>query len=935
MLFPSVYYRFDDKYFSDIMTGIYEFFLKSYKSFTEIQKLAIPIIESGRNCLIVAPTGSGKTEAAVLPLINSFSREGDPPIKILYITPLRALNRDMLLRLEGLCSSAGMKVGVRHGDTTQSERGKQARAAPDLLITTPETLQSILPTKLIGLYLRNLKAVIIDEVHELYYNKRGAQLSVALERLEELAPGFQRIGISATIGDVEVAKRFICNNRECKVAKVEDIKRMELSVEQPAKPHKRLSELEERFNLDDQAMARLERISDLVSKSNSSLIFANTRQIVESLGSRLIHLEKLRSFGGIGVHHSSLDKEERIKLEREFKSHQLKSIIATSSLELGIDIGSVDLVIQYGSPRQALRLAQRVGRSGHTHRGISRGVVISTNAVETLEALSLFRLAERGEFEKFKPQFGALDVLANQICGILLDKGRIGLEDLERIIKGSFVYREIATGQLVSLLGFMAKQRLVGFDGKNITGGSRTRMYYYSHLSVIPDSKRFVVKNISENRMISSLDEKFVANNVDEGAVFITKGLPWKVISIDKNVISVEPSTDLEAAVPDWSGEDIPVGQNTVQEVFQLLGSPKEHENLSGESLKSVKELASMQKVSFIPSKNTLVIERLDDYSVIYTGLGTQANEALSRLLAHRISARLGRSINIRSSPYMILIEVKSDFDISNILKGLTDSKGIIPALKEAIGGTDLFGYKFITIAKLFGVIERDAVVSKSFTKKILSVMKESPIYEETFRELLENYFAIDVLSDFFDRLNGNLLKINVVRGSSPSILTRTIISSAYYTKELIMPLTPNSELVESFSRFIFSKSVKMICSYCGFSFSRKLEQMKGQDKILCPNCESPMISIYNEEFKSVVEKRKAAKHLNRKERGLLKEMLQYAGLISSYGPKAALALSVYGIGPRSAARILMMYKSDEKSFFIDLLEAQKNFVRTKKYWSV
>jgi ATP-dependent Lhr-like helicase len=371
------------------MAGTYEFFLKRYKSFTDIQKLAMPIIEKGENCLIVAPTGSGKTEAAVLPLIDSISGMEKSPIRILYITPLRALNRDMLLRLEELCTNAGIKIGVRHGDTTQSERGKQARSAPDLLITTPETLQSILPTKLIGPHLKNLKAVIIDEVHEFYYNKRGAQLSIALERLEELAPGFQRIGISATIGDVETVRKFICNKRECRVAKVEGLKEMELAVEQPLKAHRDLPEIEEKFGLDDHALARLERISDLVSKSSSSLIFANTRQIVESLGSRLLYLDKVRSFGGIGVHHSSLDKEERIRLEKEFKNGQIKSIIATSSLELGIDIGSVDLVIQYGSPRQALRLAQRIGRSGHTHRGVSKGVVISANSVETLETGSL------------------------------------------------------------------------------------------------------------------------------------------------------------------------------------------------------------------------------------------------------------------------------------------------------------------------------------------------------------------------------------------------------------------------------------------------------------------------------------------------------------------------------------------------------------------
>ena len=445
----------------------------------------MPAIEKGENCLIVAPTGAGKTEAAVLPLINSLAGKQADPIRILYITPLRALNRDMLLRLEELCAQAKISVGVRHGDTTQKERNRQARSAPMLLITTPETLQSILPTKYMGSYLRNLVAVVVDELHELYYSKRGAQLSVALERLEQLAPGFQRIGISATIGDASTAAKFLCNERKCTIARSGELKGMTLEVEQPARHAGGLGEFADKFGLDGPAVARLDRISELVSHSNSSLIFANTRQVVESLGSKLVHLNSLRDFGGIGVHHGSLDKEERISLEKRFKSHSVKSIIATSSLELGIDIGNIDLVIQYGSPRQALRLAQRVGRSGHTHKGTAKGVVISANAVETLETLSIFNLVRSGSFETFKPQFCALDVLANQICGILLDKRSMEIGQLKDILNGSFVYAGLESEALVKLLKFMAGLRLLGFDGRTITAGGRTRMYYYSHLSVI------------------------------------------------------------------------------------------------------------------------------------------------------------------------------------------------------------------------------------------------------------------------------------------------------------------------------------------------------------------------------------------------------------------------------------------------------------------
>lgn len=766
--------------------------------------------------------------------------------------------------------------------------------------------------------------------------REARKLSLALERLEELAPGFQRIGISATISNLDAASAFLCGNRSCEIVKSGSVKNLSIMIDAPSRATKNLAGSMERFELDEHALSRLERISDLVSKSVSSLIFANTRQIVESLGSRLVYLNSVHDFGGIGVHHSSLDKEERIAIENRFKEGRIKCIIATSSLELGIDIGSINLVIQYGSPRQALRLAQRVGRSGHTHKGIPSGVVIATNPIETLEALAITRLVKSGSFERFEPQAGALDVLANQICGIALDKNRIELDALHGILKRSFAYRNTDIKTLVNLLEFMVKLRLIGFDGKSVTGGGKTRMYYYGHLSVIPDSKRFLVKSVAENRIISTLDEKFVANNVDENSVFITKGLPWKVLSIDKNVISVEPSTDLEAAVPDWTGEDIPVSRETVLGAFGILEEKAvaESATLTKDALNSIKNFKSKQLQCFVPSASSLVVERLEDYCILYTGLGTQANEALSRLLAHFISQRLGRAVNAKSTPYMILLEVRKDVDIVKLLEGL-DAKSLVPALRDAIVETELFRYRFITVAKLFGVIDRDAAVSRSFARRIIRVMKNSPIYEETLRELMTNYFDLDILADFVDRIFKKEIKIRSIEPDSPSPLTSTILNAAYYTKELIMPLTPNNELVESFSRFILSKSIKLLCTYCGFHFSRRLGEIKDSDRIACPSCSSPMITLYDDKYLKIIEKRNASKRLTSSDRAVAREMLQYTSLIESYGPKAAIALSVYGIGPRSAARALMMLRRDERLFFIDLIEAQKNFVRTKKYWSL
>ena len=919
---------------------VYDVFLRTHSRYTDIQNLALPIIAHGANCLVVAPTGSGKTEAALLPVLDAVLRSGrQDGIQALYITPMRALNRDMIKRMEGLCRAVGVTVAVRHGDTLQKERSRQSRKAPMLLITTPETLQSILPTKYMGKALENVRHVIVDEVHELYYNKRGAQLSIALERLEEKSPGFQRIGISATISDTDAVKLFLCGSRPCESAAIERRKDLSISISMPKHTGHDMGSIAEKFGLDAAALARLDEISDLISKARSTLVFANTRQIVEALGSRLLYLNGIRPFGGIGVHHSSLDKEERIRIENLFKEGQLRSIVATSSLELGIDIGSVDLVVQYGSPRQALRLLQRVGRSGHTASGKARGAIIAANIVEAMESFAICTNIEKGVLEKFPMHDEPMDVLANQVCGIALDKGICNIDAVLAIVHRSYAFRSLGKDRLVALLKFMTDQHMVGFDGTTLSSGNRTRMYYYDHLSVIPDTKRFIVRNIANNRIISTLDERFVSSSVDEGSIFITKGLPWKVVSIDNDVLSVEPSDDLEAAVPDWSGEDIPVSREVAAGVFEVMNASKrktiDGERYLGRALADkFIQFAEEQGTEMMPSMDAVLIEAHDDYSVVYTGLGTLANEALSRLLGHLLSAKAGHSVNIKASPYMVFVETQDPIGLKGMLLSVRP-ESLTDMLAETVVDTELFRYRFITVAKLFGLVDRGAVVSKSVAKRLVRVLAGSPVYAETLRELMHNYFDVALLKDFFAKMRAGSIEVKIAKAQKMSPLTNTILNSAYYTKELLMPLTPSGELLNSFVSYMMGKSIKFLCTYCGLSFTRKLDDVKHLDTLTCPSCKSPMVAPYRDDYKEVVNKRIAGRRLSAGDRTLMKEMMQEASLISSYGGRAAIALSTYGVGPRTAARALMMFRRDERLFYMDLIEAQKQFIKNKKYWSV
>ncbi len=316
---------------------------RGFIELSEIQDQAIPRVLAGDHLLLIAPTGTGKTESAMLPVFNGMLSLPAGGFRAIYITPLRSLNRDMLQRLEWWCRELGFSVGVRHGDTPLSERRRQALNPPDLLITTPETLQAIFMGKVLRRHLQHVRYIIVDEIHELAGSKRGAQLAVGLERLIPYAGEFQRIGLSATVGNPEDVGRFLCGARPFRIVQVPVAKHLDISVTYQGDSFEREAAW----------------VGDSIDRHGSTLVFVNTRVTAEALGHQLF------SRGDVEVHHGSLSKEVRIDAEERFKSGKIHALICTSSMELGIDIGHIEHVIQFGSPREVARLVQRVGRAGH------------------------------------------------------------------------------------------------------------------------------------------------------------------------------------------------------------------------------------------------------------------------------------------------------------------------------------------------------------------------------------------------------------------------------------------------------------------------------------------------------------------------------------------------------------------------------------------
>jgi len=626
---------------------------KGFPEPTEPQDKTMPKILAGKNVLLISPTATGKTEAAFLPVLSMLLQQPKTPgIKVLYITPLRALNRDLLERLEWWCNNLDIKLAVRHGDTDTKERTRQSRSPPDILITTPETLQAVLSGWVLRQHLQSLRWVIIDEVHELADSKRGSQLSLALERVRNLiGKDFQMIGLSATIGTPEkVAQFLVGDNRRVEIVRVPVAKMVRLLVlfPQPTEEDVRLAG---QLYTHPEVAARLRIIRDYMSEHKSVLLFTNTRSISEVLASRL----KVWNIDfPVSIHHGSLAKPSRIAAETGLKRGYLKGLIATSSLELGIDVGRIDLVIQYMSPRQVTRLIQRVGRAGHRVGRVAKGVIIGMDSDDTLEALVIARRALQEELEPVVIPPKPYDSLTHQIAGLLLKNRRFAFQEISEIIQNAYPYKEITQEDVEKVLMYMHTRfpRLawVSFEDQVVLKPSRTKAlfeYYFDNLSMIPMEKQFLVIDDSSDTSIGVLDEAFMAEYGKAGTKFIIRGSPWQIIHTTEDKVYVKPVDDPTGAIPSWIGEEIPVPFQIAQEVGWIRGFVERRigRGLSVEEIsmllserypadnntitRAVAATAEQVNIGLaVPTDKRVVLEDWEDFVIIHLGKFSQINLA-------------------------------------------------------------------------------------------------------------------------------------------------------------------------------------------------------------------------------------------------------------------------------------------------------------------
>ena len=951
----------------------------SVRAPTEPQELGIPLILEGKDILLIAPTGSGKTEAAVLPVFQKILEakgKGKSSEKkgfyALYITPLRALNRDMLSRLEQWGVQLGIIIEVRHGDTSTYARRRQALNPPDMLITTPETTQAMIPGKRLRENLKSLQYVIIDEVHELANSKRGTQLAVALERMAELAGDFQRICLSATVGNPEEVAKFFagCGREKMQVVNTDtdSTKAIEIEVLNPKKT-KRDEKKAKELGVDPEVIAHVRTIRTAVKKCKSSLIFVNTRRAAEMLASIINKFEP----GLIGVHHGSLSKEIRLEAEDKFKQGAIKGLICTSSMELGIDIGSIELVIQYTSPREVARLVQRVGRASHFVRKISAGKVIALTPDDIAESLVIARRAMNGEIEDIKLKEGSLDVLANQICGMLLDFGAVSTDKLHSWIKKAYPFRNVSFDSMMRVIEQLEEERVVRIDGGNIRRSKSTRAYYYENLSMIPDERKYEVYDIVSGKLICLLDERFMLNFAAPGALFVAKGETWRIVDSDveaeKEKINVEPGVKREGEIPKWEGEEIPVPFAVAQEVGDLRN--KIASFFASDSSSAVGKIAGLEtdlKQEYgvrvnpsclgtlidivkeqikekcpVPTAKEVVVETAKDEKemVINACFGHRVNETFGRLIVALLGARLGTDISMEIDPYRIKLKSGRRMKKEALQQTLNSIEPdfVQPILEKTLKNSFLLKWELLNVAKRFGALRKDFDRKRISADTLVKLFSGTPIYEETVSDIFADKLDVERTKEVLRGLKSGEIKLCFSsRGLSP------IGASGYLSwRDVLASERNESVIIDALRNRIMNDRVILFCVYCKRRESQRRVKTiieSGMESLVCPFCNSRLIAAlkpWEKEEIKVVRRAGSAVEEENKER--VKRVYRNANLVLSHGVLAVIALAARGIGPEVASRIIRRSKDIkgeyEYEFYRNILEEERRYMRTKRFWEL
>ena len=805
-------------------------FRETYGSFTEPQRMAIPLVKAGANVLISSPTGSGKTLSAFLAIIDELlhlSEEGrlEDQIYAVYVSPLRALNNDMrrnlIKPLEGIRAKAGeigfevgeVRVAVRTSDTPPSEKQKMVRRPPHILITTPESLSIALVAPKFRERLATTRWVIVDEIHELASSKRGSHLSLSLERLQYLVEQsggrLQRIGMSATIHPLDRVARFLGGYNDdgtprpveivdARFAKPIDIRVLAPEVDLIHDPAEVVNE------------AIYKKLAELILQHRTTLVFTNTRSATERVVYKLKKLlgGKLLDADEIEAHHSSLSRDIRLEVEEKLKRGELRVVVSSTSLELGIDIGYIDLVVLLSSPKSVSRLLQRIGRAGHNIRQVSKGRIIVVDRDDLVECTVLAKSAMDKFIDSVHIPCCPLDVLAQHLVGMAVEK-KWSIEEAYRLVRRSYSFHNLDYDDFMSVLRFLAgrygleEERVYAKiwldEEEGVFGRKRSaRMIYQLNTGTIPDEAKIRVVT-RDGRKVGYVEEEF-AEILTPGDIFVLGGKTYRFIRGEGMDIIVEPADGARPTVPSWFSEMLPLSFDSALRVGEFRewaakmiaeGRREEAERILVEEYRLEPHAAKAildyveEQVAYagiVPGKSVILVEFFPDeeaggWSIVFHTLyGRRVNDTLSRAAASILSEMRGEPVRITVSDngFMLTVSSKpSKSEIRMLIDRLLEVD-LRRLLENVISRTELMRRRFRHVAQRSFMIlrrykgrerspERLQLSAQHLLNILLREYPDIPVIRETYREILEDYMDIRNAERVLEWIRTGQVKVEII----------------------------------------------------------------------------------------------------------------------------------------------------------------------------
>ena len=815
-----------------------QWFAEKFATATEPQRLGWPKIQAGRDVLISAPTGSGKTLAAFLTAIDSLVRQaraGELPnrTEILYVSPLKALSNDIHKNLDiplagvaKLAASQGIalapiRAAVRTGDTPAWERQRMGKEAPHILVTTPESLYILLTAAGPRKMLSSVRTLIVDEIHAVADDKRGSHLALSIARLEALTgAALQKIGLSATVSPIEDVARFLSDH--ARIVQIGHRRAMDLAVEVPRDELGSVASMEMWDEIYD-------RIAALVLENRTTLVFVNTRRLSERVAHKLA--ERLGE-QAVLPHHGSLSRALRLQAEQRLKSGDLRAVVATASLELGIDIGTVDLVCQIGSPRSIAVTLQRVGRAGHWVGALPKGRLFATTRDDLIECAALVRAIRRGELDRLEIPKAPLDILAQQIVAAAACE-EFPEDDLFSLVRRAAPYRALDRADFDAVVN-MLSEGIAHSRGRSgaylhrdqvnhrVRGRRGARLAAITSGGAIPDTAQYQVIAEPEGAVIGSLDEDFAIESL-VGDVFLLGTTSWKIRRVEPGRVRVENAHGAAPSIPFWLGE----APGRTRELSQEVSSLREETALSVNAVEMLERDCGLdrrgaeQAVEYVragrnalgamPTQDTVVAERFFDDAggmqlVIHAPFGARINKAWGLALRKRFCRAFNFELQAAATDNGLVLSLSDQHSfplelVFSFLKPPTVGHVLTQALLDA----PMFGARWkwnaaraLAVPRFSGgrrvpppilrmrsddllasVFPDQAACAENLTGEIR--IPDHPLVKETIDNCLHEAMDLEGLKEILERIGEGTLRTVAVDTREPSPFSHELLNANPY----------------------------------------------------------------------------------------------------------------------------------------------------------